>query len=351
LTTTQTSVFGTFVGKRPDDRPTPNPNVLIEYGWALKSLGYGQIVPVMNTAFGKPTPDAMPFDMRHLRNPIQYDCPPGATEEIRKQAKDNLAKELERRLREVLLSEGIKRGQPEERAIAPFHPREPSVGLGRFRGFDEPLGVSANFAMDACEIKLTDDPVVWLRLMPTEDPGRTWQISELRKAATQNGGLQPVVSAWSTLNSVRGADGIGMYAPLNAERDVTNAVVFAFNTGEIWSIDTFILNGRSRKIKVIPPMEKDFKLALKAYSDFLLRLGIEPPFRWIAGMENLKGRGLTDSRGRMADFRGAGGYCVTDIVTEQGIHHPNDPLEKSIEPFFVKLFESCGLERLPEFGA
>ncbi len=68
----------TFVGARPDGRPTPNPNVLIEYGWALKSLGYSRILPVMNTAFGKPTPDAMPFDMRHLRNPILYDCRPNS---------------------------------------------------------------------------------------------------------------------------------------------------------------------------------------------------------------------------------------------------------------------------------
>ena len=29
----------------------------------------------MNTAFGEPTSDAMPLDMRHLRNPIQYNCP------------------------------------------------------------------------------------------------------------------------------------------------------------------------------------------------------------------------------------------------------------------------------------
>src|ERR1700733_4240157 len=34
----------TFIGKRLDNRPTPNPNVLIEYGWALKSLGHGRIV-------------------------------------------------------------------------------------------------------------------------------------------------------------------------------------------------------------------------------------------------------------------------------------------------------------------
>ena len=42
----------TFIGKRPDGRPTPNPNVLIEYGWALKSLGLSRMLTVMNTAFG-----------------------------------------------------------------------------------------------------------------------------------------------------------------------------------------------------------------------------------------------------------------------------------------------------------
>jgi Molybdopterin-binding domain of aldehyde dehydrogenase len=32
----------TLVSERRDGRPTPNPNVLIEYGWALKSLGHGR---------------------------------------------------------------------------------------------------------------------------------------------------------------------------------------------------------------------------------------------------------------------------------------------------------------------
>lgn len=57
----------TFVGTRADTRPSPNPNVLIEYGWALKSLGHGRIIAVMNDAYGAPTSESLPFDMRHLR--------------------------------------------------------------------------------------------------------------------------------------------------------------------------------------------------------------------------------------------------------------------------------------------
>jgi hypothetical protein len=98
----------TFIGKRPDGRPTPNPNVLIEYGWALKSLRHGRIVPVMNTAYGEPTSDNMPFDLRHLRNPITYDCPEGTPEERRGQIRDELARKLESAVRDVLGSSEFK---------------------------------------------------------------------------------------------------------------------------------------------------------------------------------------------------------------------------------------------------
>lgn len=46
-------------------RPTPNPNVLIELGYAVKSLGWNRVVMVMNTEFGKP--EELPFDLRSKR--------------------------------------------------------------------------------------------------------------------------------------------------------------------------------------------------------------------------------------------------------------------------------------------
>lgn len=46
-------------------RLTPNPNVLIELGYAFKALGSDRIIMVMNTAFGKP--EELPFDLRSKR--------------------------------------------------------------------------------------------------------------------------------------------------------------------------------------------------------------------------------------------------------------------------------------------
>jgi hypothetical protein len=61
----------------------------------------------MNIAFGPPTPEAMPFDLRHLRNPILYDCAADADDETRSKVKQALSKDLKRAILEVLSSEAF----------------------------------------------------------------------------------------------------------------------------------------------------------------------------------------------------------------------------------------------------
>jgi hypothetical protein len=53
-------------------RRTPNPNVLIEVGYALRALGDEKVVLVLNTAFG--APEELPFDLK-MRRAITYDMP------------------------------------------------------------------------------------------------------------------------------------------------------------------------------------------------------------------------------------------------------------------------------------
>ncbi|WGV26254.1 hypothetical protein [Halotia branconii] len=58
-----------IINQNTSSRPTPNPNVLIELGYAIKTLGWDNIVMVMNSAFGKP--EELPFDLR-MRRVITY---------------------------------------------------------------------------------------------------------------------------------------------------------------------------------------------------------------------------------------------------------------------------------------
>ena len=54
-------------------RLTPNPNVLIELGYAIKALGSERIIMVINTVFGKP--EELPFDLR-MRRVVTYNANP-----------------------------------------------------------------------------------------------------------------------------------------------------------------------------------------------------------------------------------------------------------------------------------
>lgn len=54
-----------IINSNYNGRKTPNPNVLIELGYALKALDSKNILLVLNTAFGKP--EELPFDLRSKR--------------------------------------------------------------------------------------------------------------------------------------------------------------------------------------------------------------------------------------------------------------------------------------------
>ena len=62
----------TFCGLTERERPIPNANVLIEYGWALAKLGHERIVAVMNEAYGPSTETSLPFNIRHNRWPHRF---------------------------------------------------------------------------------------------------------------------------------------------------------------------------------------------------------------------------------------------------------------------------------------
>ncbi len=54
-----------IINQGEKSRPTPNPNVLIELGYAVKSLKLERIIMIMNTAFGGP--ELLPFDLSKKR--------------------------------------------------------------------------------------------------------------------------------------------------------------------------------------------------------------------------------------------------------------------------------------------
>ncbi|HEV7340531.1 MAG: hypothetical protein JNM03_02385 [Sphingopyxis sp.] len=92
-----TPITETAAGKR-----VPNPNVMIELGYALRVLEHERIVLVMNGAEGAAL-KYLPFDLRHWRAPIIYKLHKDAPEERRLE----VAAELKINLRRAILP-GLK---------------------------------------------------------------------------------------------------------------------------------------------------------------------------------------------------------------------------------------------------
>jgi hypothetical protein len=91
-------------------RPTPNPNVLVELGYALAQLGNEAIVLVVNTYFGEI--ENLPFDLRPLRV-LNYKASPEAD-------RATVRKELERTFKTAIRDiAGTVRADPVHAIIYP----------------------------------------------------------------------------------------------------------------------------------------------------------------------------------------------------------------------------------------
>jgi hypothetical protein len=95
----------TFIGATDlhdgDKKLLPNPNVLLELGYAARSIGWDRIICVMNTAYG--TVEEQIFDIKQRRWPICYRLEGENPEEIQK-AREYLSGQLQNAIRMVMNS-------------------------------------------------------------------------------------------------------------------------------------------------------------------------------------------------------------------------------------------------------
>lgn len=87
----------TIINDESANRPTPNPNVLVELGYAMKALGQGRVLLVMNTAYGEIK--KLPFDLDH-RRVISYSVHDSelSTTKENENGKEENAKSIEKRI-------------------------------------------------------------------------------------------------------------------------------------------------------------------------------------------------------------------------------------------------------------
>ena len=173
----------TFVATTKVGRPTPNANVMIEYGWALKSRGHDRIVSVMNEACGQATETDIPFNIRHRTWPIRYNYDGAAAPaEERKKLVDQLAAAI----RTVL------QGAPIEPASEPNVDETPST-YERSVFFDPgEILVPDGEDGDPSPSVPKRGPKMFLRLLPTQPTRKLSVYDTYAMLAPTGAGLEPL---------------------------------------------------------------------------------------------------------------------------------------------------------------
>jgi hypothetical protein len=330
----------TFVATRPKREPTPNPNVLIEYGYALKSFGERgerRIMPVMNIAYGAPTRETMPFDLIEHRNAITYNLPEKADADTRKAQQKELIKKFENALKAFFASDFYKSSLPKP---APVTFREPLQGRARFRQAGKPIGVARAImaqytGQEGNQIYLEDGPAIWLRVGPQKPLEPLMKVTEIEDRVTALAVL-PLCEASDFPTLVWNADGCGFVRPVGDDPSPT--VAYMFTDGEIWAISTLFLHWYPEFILL---EEERYAETLKQCAALLNMISIPGPYRWVAGAEGIENRYLPSRHGLV---RGPG-PCTVDIVEEPGTFNVGDDPAKALEPFFAEVFDKCRARR------
>jgi hypothetical protein len=231
----------TPVGILESGKALANPNVLIELGYAKKSVGLSRIILVWNTAFEGATPDHLPFDLRGRRAPVAYRLPPEAKKGALTSVRYTLAKELEARIRGCLTA---LPDMPSDEVQ--WHPSA-RVELGIWF---EP---GATLTITNPEYGST-----LVRLRSSEGRGYARLIPE-RWAPVPNAGmrLQSITGLPALVGNARGLNcgtsrgGMAVYRPANTTEqpmEVGAITQWFSSTGEIWGVaNEFFFEDREGK--------------------------------------------------------------------------------------------------------
>jgi hypothetical protein len=241
-------------------RPAPNPNVLLELGYAISVLGWDRIVTVMNTAYGAMT--QLPFDLRG-RRVLPYSLPDSPGE-----PKAEVRRELERRLKEAILpilnEHGARRrdeAKARTRSLIQFAKSFRDERLIKIKNGEGPAsGLSSKHLVCAHAVPfgaLSDD----IRI--------NWATVNQRET------FVPPIGA-SGFNSRPNADGLIRENVNGGNRD---GYLQLFRNGVVETVDSRMISGRGQRIDALP--STFFAINV---SEFVTRmvsmwvaLGIAPP--------------------------------------------------------------------------
>ena len=215
----------TPIGKTNRGKPLPNPNVMVELGYAMNAIGFERIIPVLNNAHG--STDTLPFDIRNRRI-LTYALSTDATKNERKAKREALIRELV-----AAIKKNISEVRNERSATADFKVADSDSETAGLWQAKWPIEHFGPFNMRA-KVNPVQVSRAWLRVIPHSFPK----------------GIPPISAFYKLPDSAR------LRAPMEVgpcdfgfvtywisklengnPREAYNLAAFLEETGEVWMSD------------------------------------------------------------------------------------------------------------------
>lgn len=339
---------GSLVSTGEKPRQFPNPNVMLEYGYALKRHSHTALIAVMNSAFGKPDAESLPFDLRHLRWPITYQLADSSAADKEQQFQELVATLMS--AIGLILANYSSVALP----IAGFSPQKPTTNAAVF--FEKTSDLFGDYGGS---FNVPNGAKAYLRLYPSIAVAPISSHLAARNLAN-TGHLQPLgrVRGWGFDRNVFGAIA---YEPPDDGKLFHFTQLFL--SREIWGVDARVLNAehiRAQRAQLQRWLGNDstkyiasgyiseyFVKGLQNYLGFAqAHLQLTPPLRIEAGLTGIKGYSIAVQQSQIL------GMALQDSISWQGeVPFYGKPAWETLAPFFDQVWENCGLERPAEHQA
>lgn len=321
-----------FIAMRKDGTGIPNPNVLIEYGYARRACGLGRMVPIINAYYGLKKPTDLPFDLRHLSGSIVYSLAPDATPEEKAEVKKQLIKDLHAHISLI-----FSKNHDDAAIDDGFAAQEPTFSSAAFFGKEEEFPKFHDSGQIRAHAIVPKVPLVFLRLVPKRqlELSGTEIVKKINSSDLRPMGDRP--RSWGFHRNARGA------AVISTEDDTCiRYLTQVFKSGELWGIDAEMLDFNLRaqqynKGHYVPCVvfEECFVRALENYRVFIREiLGLEPPYLIIAGATEIKNFQLA------THYRGGNGLRGHIFENEIVWDHIDIDAARSARETLIPFFET-----------
>jgi hypothetical protein len=205
-----------------------NPNVLLEMGYANKSLSVHRVIQVWNTAFDGAALDKLPFDMRNRRGPMAFHLPTDADTNTLRSVRSKLALELAEALK--LAFNQLPPSLPEAVHWQPNVEGDPDLWFDK----NVPQTVT-NLVHGSSKVRWDSDFPGFARLIPSN-----WNAKPNAKLMlADHPGYPALLARANSLSYGMSKGGTMIYWPVTAEDHVysTLAITQWFEkTGEFWGV-------------------------------------------------------------------------------------------------------------------